>query len=201
MGTVLQQLDVDVRKVFWSLHREVLELFYQWKIYRQLFDSGENNLEVLNRSGSNVFALMHNLVVNDTFLRLCRLTDPIKGSTRENLSFRYFVNRLGAIIAKEDRKRLKGQLAKLEGLTKSIRQHRNRRLAHLDLNSAIKWEGLPWALIDQINDALDLVNAIMKDLHFLVTNASTEYKDPSIAYGCDGEFLLRVLRGERSGQD
>jgi len=45
-----------IAKMFKSLDREVINIFYRWKIFRQLFDGGEKNINLLNRSGANVFA-------------------------------------------------------------------------------------------------------------------------------------------------
>jgi len=186
-------MEPEVRKLFWSLHENVLIIFYQWKIYRQLFDSGKHNIELLNRSGSNVFALLQKLITDDLFLGLCRLTDPVKVNGHRNLSLRYFLNQLGASIAPERRRKLKAELADLDKLTQNIRLHRRQRLAHLDVRYASKAEPLPPVLRGEIDDALEIVEGVMKDFHLIVTDGSTAYKEPSIAYGCDGEYLLHVL--------
>ena len=187
-------MESDHRKFFWSLHREVLYLFYRWKIYRQLFDSGADNLKLLNQSRSNVFALLQNLIMDDVFLTLCRLTDPAKSNGKKNLSLRYFLGAVGATLNDQLRKDLKRKLARLDNLTKSVRDHRRRRIAHLDLRYAGEAEALPPVLHRDLDDSLELLNSVMRDLHVALFDASTDYKEPAIAYGCDGDYLLSVLR-------
>lgn len=188
------------RKLFWFLHSEVLYLFYRWKIYRQLFDSGADNLKLLNQSGSNVFALLQSLIMDDVYLTLCRLTDPAKSNGKKNLSLRYFLGTVGSTLNDQLRKDLKKKLARVDNLTKSIRDHRRRRIAHLDLGYASQAEPLPPVVHRDLDESLDLLNSLMKDLHVALFDASTDYKEPAIAYGCDGEYLLTVLRGANDSE-
>jgi hypothetical protein len=187
-------MESEVRKLFWSLHKEVLYLFYRWKIYRQLFDSGADNLKLLNQSGSNVFALLHNLIMDDVFLTLCRLTDPVKTNGKTNLSLRYFLGKASTLLTDELRKDLKRKFTRLDKLTNSVRDHRKRRIAHLDLRYASEIEALPPVMHRDLDDSLKLLNSVMRDLHVALFNADTNYQKPAIAYGCDGDYLLRVLR-------
>lgn len=184
----------EVRKLFWSLHEEVLYLFYRWKIYRQLFGSGQDNLNLLNQSGSNVFALLQNLIMDDVFLTLCRLTDPVKTNGFKNLSLRYLLGSTGDTITDDLRKDLERRLDKLGKIAKNIRVHRKKRIAHLDLRYATDAEVLPPVIHGDLDSSLELLESIMRELHRAVSDADTRYKDPSIAYGCDGSYLLRVLR-------
>lgn len=61
------ELESKTRKIFLSFYDRVVDLFYEWKIFRQLFASGEDNLRLLNESGSNVFVLLRNLIMDDVF--------------------------------------------------------------------------------------------------------------------------------------
>ena len=194
------KMESEVRKLFWTLHKEVLYLFYRWKIYGQLFGSGGDNLNLLNQSGSNVFALLQNLIMDDVFLTLCRLTDPVQTSGHKNLSLRYLLGKIGATLPDTLRKDLKRKLARLDKTNKNIRDHRRRRIAHLDLRYATEAEALPPVMQGDLDDSLQVLESIMRDLHLVLFNASTAYKEPAIAYGCDGDYLLRVLREAHEGQ-
>lgn len=193
-------MESEVRKLFWSLHKEVLYLFYRWKIYRQLFGSGADNLKLLNQSGSNVFALLQNLIVDDVFLTLCRLTDPLKTNGKKNLTLRYFLGEAGTMLTDELRKDLKRKLGRLDKLTQSVRDHRKKRIAHLDLRYASEAEALPPVEYSDLDKSLELLNSVMRHLHVALFDASTDYKEPSIAYGCDGNYLLCVLRNAHECQ-
>ena len=99
------------------------------------------------------------------------------------------------------REDLRGKLAKLEAATEKLRIHRSKRIAHLDLSHALKPELLPSLQYGDLQVALKLLESIMRDLHLFVFNADTSYKEPAVAYGCDGEYLLRFLRDAHNRQN
>ncbi len=80
------KMDTEIRILFNCIHEEVVQLFYRWKMFRQLFGSGEENLNLLNQSGSNVFALLQGLIIENAFLTVCRLTDPERTGSYQNLA-------------------------------------------------------------------------------------------------------------------
>jgi len=51
-----------VEPIFECVNQHVVQLTYRWKIYCQLFDSGPENIALLNASGGNVFLLFQSLV-------------------------------------------------------------------------------------------------------------------------------------------
>lgn len=194
-------MDQEIQSLFCRIHGEVIQLFYRWKIFRQLFGSGEDNLNLLNKSGSNVFALLQRLTEDNVLLTLCRLTDPERTGSYENLSVRNFLGRIEAVLNVTVRQDLQRKLTRLEAATEKLRIHRSKRIAHLDLSHALKPELLPPLLYGDLQDALRTLESIMKDLHLIVLNADTSYKEPAIAYGCDGEYLLRFLRDAHNRKD
>lgn len=145
---------------------------------------------------------MQGLIIENAFLTLCRLTDPERTGSFENLSIRNVLGKIAATLKDEAREDLSGKLARLEAATEKIRSHRNKRITHLDLNQAVKAK-LPPVEYGDLEDALELLECIMRDLHLVVWNGDTDYRDPSIAYGCGGDHLLRVLRdaGNRRGSN
>jgi HEPN superfamily AbiU2-like protein len=187
-------MESEIRKLFWLLHEEVLYLFYRWKIYQQLFGSGDENLDLLNRSGSNVFHLLQVLTEDNVYLTLSRLTDPEKSAGHDNLSLTYLLKKLEPTLSAELQKHVREGLDTLKEKTQSARDHRNKRIAHLDVSYAKKVE--PLSPVDQheLDETLGLLESIMRELHRAISDADTRYKDPAIAYGCDGDHLLGVLR-------
>jgi hypothetical protein len=91
---------------------------------------------------------------------------------------------------------LREQLTKLEAATETLRSHRNKRIAHLDLNTAVKLEPLPSVVYGDVEYALRFLESIMEDLYPVVReeNGSVHYRAQFIPLGCDGDHLLRVLR-------
>lgn len=199
MSTIYERFDSkmfigpETAKMFESLDREVINLFYRWKLFRQLFDGGEKNINLLNRSGANVFALLLRLIRDDVYLTLCRLTDPAKSAGIDNLNLRFFLNELKADVNVLTALALESQFAELKTVTKPMREHRNKRLAHSDLKIAQKVNSLPSELRDELDDALHALAKLMEHLHMIVFKRTTTYmKGPNIS-GPDGRYLLGVL--------
>jgi hypothetical protein len=196
---VIAYYNSEKLNLLWPLHEEVLFLFYRWKIYQQLFGSGAENLDLLNRSGSNVFALLQVLTEENMFLTLSRLTDPAQNKEHYNLNLTYLLEKLGPTLTSKLRKNLWERLDSLKKETRTIRIHRNKRIAHLDLSHAQKVERLPSVGQSDLANSMELLESIMRDIHRAISNADTKYKDPAIAYGCDGKYLLGVLRAHQQG--
>jgi len=183
----------ETKKMFESLDAEIINLFYRWKLFRQLFDGGKKNINLLNRSGANVFALLQRLILDDVYLTLCRLTDPAKTGRFDNLSLLFFLNELKADVNILTALTLETQFAELETLTKHMRDHRDKRLAHSDLKVARKANSLPSVLRGELDDALHALAKLMGHLHMIVFKRTKTYMNgPSIS-GPDGRYLLEVL--------
>lgn len=197
---ILVNMDVEVRTLFHRIHEEAIQLFYRWEIYRQLFAGGQENLNLLNRSGSNVFALLQGLIQENVFLTLCRLTDPEKTGAYENLSLRNLLGKAEAVFETNVHADLLGKLEQLENLTDKLRVHRRKRIAHLDLVHAINLERLSEVQYAEVEEALSSLGSVMRELHRLILDADTSYREPAIEYGCDGNHLLQVLRNVHSHQ-
>ncbi len=180
-------------KMFESLDAELINLFYRWKIFRQLFDGGQKNINLLNRSGANVFALLQRLILDDVYLTLCRLTDPAKTAGFDNLGLQLFLNELKAGVNESTASALESQFAELKTLTKHMREHRNKRLAHSDLKVTQKANSLPSVLRGELDDTLHALAKLMGHLHMIVFKRTKTYiEGPSIS-GADGRYLLEIL--------
>ena len=186
-------MNAEIEKLFFAIDEEIVQLFYRWKIFSQLFGNGMENLKILNQSGSNVFALLQTLVIENVYLTLSRLTDPEKTGAHQNLSIRNLVGKLESELSEKLRKDLTTKLAKLDALCKNLRKYKNKRISHLDLGQAIKAKSLPPVTYGELEDALGLVRAIMQELWLELFDSSVYY-EPDIDYGCDGDYLLQTLR-------
>lgn len=76
----------EAEGIFRALKSEVIDLHLRWIIYRRLFAGSEADVEILNRSGSNVFYLLQGWILDDVTLRLAMITDPPVQGKFENLS-------------------------------------------------------------------------------------------------------------------
>lgn len=180
------------RQLLDAVEREFTQVGYRWVIFCQLFDSGQENVDLLNRSGSNVFQLLQQLILDDVMLGLCRLTDPPKSMGSENASLRNLVEKLQARLPTQSKLKIDTKLTELNAHLSKVRELRNKALSHNDLSHAISATLLPRPTYDELEGAIDSATSILNEITGRVFDYSTEYM-PHVPYGYDGNKLLKVL--------
>ena len=100
-------MNPDAERILDALKTEVTDLHVRWLIYRQLYAASDEAIDLLNRSGSNVFYLLQFMLLDDVALRLAKLTDPAFQGRFENLS----LGRLAAALETADTEFFAAQLA------------------------------------------------------------------------------------------
>jgi len=169
-----------------SIEREFVHLNYRWKILCQLYESGEKNINLLNKSGSNIFHLLQKLIIDETMLSLCRLDDPPNLGKNFNASIRGYLDKVE--IDEIENVEIQKSLLELEEPMKEIRNARKKILAHSDALYATKIEVLERITYDDIEYSIALINKILN----IITGCSGDYI-PSIPSGHDGKKLLKLL--------
>ena len=76
-----------------TVNDAVVQLSYRWQIFRQLYDSGTESIEAMNRRGSNVFQLLQKLIIDDVTLSLARLTDSATVGNNANASLPFLLGK------------------------------------------------------------------------------------------------------------
>ena len=202
-GSLLVSLKGDVDQlrehahydtVFRCIGDAVVSLTYRWKIYCELFDSGADNLALLNASGANVFGLLQAFALDDAILALSRLTDPATSGRppKDNASFHYLIAIADSVQAPSTISAARTLLTKLKGCVKDIRSHRNKAVAHPDLAHAVDPSLLPPIGYDTLEAAMQLSRELVLELgtpglHF------TGF-DTIIPFGKGPSTLLAQLR-------
>jgi len=180
------------RKLLDAIEREFTQLGYRWAMFRQLFDSGQDNIDLLNKSGSNVFQLLQKLIIDDVMMSLCRLTDPPKSMGYENASLRNLVGKLGGKLPLESKKKIDAKFIELGEHLGKVMVLRNKALSHTDLTHALNTELLPRPTYDELEGAIDTATSILNEITGKVFDYSSDYI-PHIPFGHDGNKLLSVL--------
>ena len=164
-------------------------------IYRQLYATSETAIDLLNRSGSNVFYLLQFLLLDDCALRLSKLTDPPSQGRFENLSVRKLIDTLG----ESDEDLLKGELKslaeELNARCEKFRALRNKRIAHADLDHALQIaaDPLPGISREDVERALESLRNTMNKIEYHYFQSQTLYAEVIIPYDSDGNKLLKIL--------
>ncbi len=131
----------SVTDIFERLRHLYSVLRIRWKVYRQLFGTSPDRIDVMNEIASMAFWVWQETMMDDMDLALSRLTDPMemgKGKKRfENLSLERLVEAVeqveGATSAIAQELRTLLQQAEVQ-CTKS-RERRNKIIAHHDLGA------------------------------------------------------------------
>ena len=180
------------RELLSAIEREFIQLRYRWAILGQLFDSGQDNVDLLNKSGSNVFQLFQKLIIDDVMMSLCRLSDPPKSMGHENASLRNLISKLEQELPSTSREKIDAKLTELTEHLGEITILRNKALSHTDMTHALNTEMLPRPTYDEIDGAIDSVENILNEITGRVFDYSGAYL-PTLPFGHDGNKLLGVL--------
>lgn len=184
------------RGIFDQLREESIQLHFRWLIYRQLFASSPEDIDLLNERGSSVFFLLQHLLLDNIALSFSKLTDPHEQRNNKNLSIKTLIQVLkedsNDSLANEIQERLK----MLNDQCESFRTLRNKRIAHADFSHALRVaeEPLPGISRTQIEQALESLRDILNHAELVLFDSQTAYDMLITDHGSDGTALLRRLR-------
>lgn len=183
-------------KLFDSLRGETIDLHLRWKLYRHLYAGPKEDVVLLNRSASSVFAILQSLLFDDCVLRICRITDPNSRGAYEYHS----VYQLAESIRSAASENMVGDLApalkELEAACSKMRTLRNAQIAHADLKHSLQIasEPLPGISIDDVNTALHLLAKLLNRVEAPLRRSRTFYGDVLLPADDDVDRLLSLLR-------
>jgi len=192
--------DQKLKKAFSAISEEVFQLNYRWKLHDQLFDGGPENVEILNVSGSNVFALFQSLIIENTVLVISKLVDPSNQGNNKNASLFYVVEGLSKLQGIEKMAEINERINELKDNCKNLRKHRCKRIAHFDRKTAeTKSQNLKKIIWPELDKNLRLLKKIINDISIIFGLPERDF-DPLMPQGSDGVALLRILRVAHDAQ-
>jgi|GEM_PF-1841691 len=186
-------MSAKLESVFECVNQHVVQLSYRWKIFCQLFDSGSENISLLNASGGNVFNLFQCLILDDAILALSRFTDPASsGKNRNNANIRHLFKLSEGSLNSDVIVEINAALERLDAHMQSLRAYRNKALAHADLQHSLQ-EAVPSRITyDELEGAMEECRNIMRKLRENLFKRTPRY-DVIIPYGRSGSDLLKHL--------
>lgn len=147
-------MDADTKSMYDFLEKEVVRLHFRWGIYRQLFGTSAENIDVLNGVAPDFFAVVQDSLWHQTLLTIGKMTDSARTAGHENASLDALVERLTDPTDAQFRDELRGDLIDLHVSCSAIEQHRNKRLAHFDkvefLDTSGQTQGISRADVETI---------------------------------------------------
>ncbi|KMQ49448.1 hypothetical protein CHISP_3643 [Chitinispirillum alkaliphilum] len=193
----IRNKDVDDRlgHSWITIHDEVVRLHATWKLYSQLFRSGEENILILNKVAGITFKIIQATFYDDIVLTISRLTDRAQFGKLQNISLRHLLTFLDA--AEENSNITQKLTNMLQGLDIEVaifKNYRNKALGHLDSDMCL--EGRPelsniitYAEIEQV---LKGIRDFLWVFEYEAFGNTTSYE--SVGLSGSGDDLLRVLK-------
>lgn len=184
----------SVREIFDDLKSEIVWTHCRWIMYRQLFDTNEERIDLLNECAGTFFNQLHTVLLDDVILSLSRLTDPHQAFSRENVVLSQLIEKLDENANSKLIIKLKERLEIIRKKCTNFRIIRNRRIAHRDLGTALKTfiDPLPRVSILMIEEALKEVCLFINEFEVYFTESETAYEQSIMT--ADGNSLIFALK-------
>ena len=190
----MDQIPPSFTEIFYELRNQITWLHSRWIIYRQLFGHSERRIELLNECASVFFYIIQEVLLGEVLVALSKLTDPARSMNHDNLSLEQLQSRTEAEGKTQLTTILRNLLDRLHGKCQTFRLHRNKRLAHFDLTTAMQSTPnlLPGISREMIEEALKLVREYMNTIEEHYNQSETGYEH--FIMSSDGDALVTILK-------
>jgi hypothetical protein len=181
----LTRIPPAIAEVFDELKSHVTEMHFRWLTYRELFGISKGRVDLLNECAGPFFVIIHGVLLTDVQLALCKLTDPARTPRFENLSLDQLQERVASHGDSSIAGRCDQLLVEVHARAAHVRQRRNKKLAHIDLATALGTTATPLPAVTRqsIDDALEAIRAYMNAIEDHYDGAQTGYEYSMIHKG------------------
>jgi len=124
----------DVADYYAPLKTEAMLAHAEFQIWDELYATHPDRVAVLNATAGGFFSMLSPVLADNVMMRLSRLTDPPGTGMRRNLTLRGLVPLLRA--GSSDIAAFTEKVSALDATCEAMRVQRNKRIAHLDLDTA-----------------------------------------------------------------
>jgi hypothetical protein len=188
----MPEIPEDIKRIYGPLTIQVIELHVRWICYKQLFAGSKRRVDLLNKCASNFFFYIQNILSDDIFIYLSKLTDkPSSRNGLENLSLCRLQSQLTKHGNQELAEKNSAILSNLQSKVLPIREWRNKKLSHSDLKINLTpnvLPNIPWQLIEE---ALSLVRDYLNTIEQHYNNGEIDYADSNM--NDDADSLVAYL--------
>lgn len=189
----IEKLGEECGQLYFELWKECVWLHTKWREYEALFED-KKRVEVLNRAAPFAFFMIQQVIVEDVVLHLARLTDPPRSRGKANLTVRSLPGLLDDSAVSTAVRR------KVEEVGKAVefaRERRNRRLAHLDIDTVRDQHPEPLKAVssERINTALRLLAELLNEIEQAYLGSSVYYHDGMRPRGGAHNLVQKIAAG------
>lgn len=180
----------NLGSIYSQLWQELAWLYRTWAEYIILFGTKESRVALLNSAAPAFTRMVQDSLWEGVVLHIARLTDPPKSMGKPNLSIRSLCD---AVTDSDLKDRVVAAIDETLEVSEFCRDWRNRRLAHRDLDLALKRDAEPLKSASrvQVNDALGALSAILNLVSQKYLESSTLFDlDLRLGGGSGGAMSL-----------
>lgn len=149
--------DTFEEKYFKDLLLEITHVLMVWYQWVALFEQPEDRLAQMGKAGRLLLGSVERVFYWDVVLGICRVTDPDSQSGNNNISIRHFES---APYGTDSH--LKQAINVALEKSKPLRQWRNKRLSHIDVNTGIGWKPPQGCGRDAVSQSLEAICAVLR---------------------------------------
>lgn len=194
MTKIDSRLPQAIHALWGTLDTEVTWLHGRWIIYRQLYGTSSERVELLNKSARTLFSVLQNVLLHDIQLSLNKLGDPAGSGKWKNMTLAALHKVLLESGEAVSANKMSEALEKFGDACVKVRNRRNKWIAHFDRTTMLNQHVTPRVgpSREEIENALAALREAMNCISLHYTGATIGYEYFSMQ--ADGEALVRNLR-------
>lgn len=186
-------LPSEIADLFKQLWNQVAGLHFYWAALTRLFNGDPKRVWVLQNTAPAFFGLVRHSLQDSVVLSIARITDLESLGRFRNASLAALVTASRALVCEPLAAELDRDLKQVGVAAKSVRERRNRVVAHLDAPTVLSTDPdpLPGVTRAEFEAVLALIRSLMNKIESRFRRSTTAY-DTSVAHG-DADHLVFYL--------
>jgi hypothetical protein len=190
-----KQTKSEPNEIFMVVNSEVTWLHTIWELFIQLYGSSDENIEIMNESAPQFFAILKTMLFDELVMILNRLTDPAITRRKANACLEQLIKQLdqpeNTLLATS----LTEKLSTIRANYVAFRTWRDKKVSHNDLPTALQNEGnfLPEIPRAKAAAAIQEITDFINEYSEAVLGSFQSYV-PFLAARGDGNALLQYLK-------
>ncbi len=195
--TTSQSMPISLAEQVQRIEDEVNWLHAKWNMFRQLFGTTEERIQLLNACSPTFFFMLQHVLMDDVTLGLARLSDPARIGSFQNLSLENIsieVNNIGEATLYAQ---LETVRSSFDTACADFRARRHRTIAHNDLCTLLNngnARPLPGVSRADIENALTILREFMNAINGYYYNSETVYEQ-IILHSSSEDLISAIARG------
>lgn len=187
----VEALGEELGLLYTDLYNECIWVHTIWREVDSLYGTSQERVDLLNRTASYFFYLLQLMAQDNVLLHIARITDPPGSGDKRNITVRSLPQH---ISDPKDASRVQEKVEALLGAASFAREHRNKRIAHIDLAARRGTipEPLPAATRERIENVLGHLREVLNEFERCCLQFSVHYED-GVAPMAGADSLARYL--------